>query len=171
VLRRLPLQEVLDAARRAGIPVEPRYAGAQFVAGPVRLRVLHPAPADWERRRVRNDDSLVIEVRYENVALLLTGDIGAEVERSIVPHLSHVPVRILKVAHHGSRTSTSEELLRAWAPQVAVISCGRGNRFGHPAPEVLRRLKMARVRVLRTDRDGEVTIDTDGRTIEVRTYR
>jgi competence protein ComEC len=171
VLRHMPRQEVLDAAHRAAIPVEQHYAGDQFVVSPVRLRVLHPPPADWERRRVRNDDSLVIEVRYQNVALLLTGDIGAEVERSIVPHLSQAPVRILKVAHHGSRTSTSEALLRAWAPQVAVISCGRGNRFGHPAPEVLRRLEAARARVVRTDRDGEVTIDTDGRTIHVKTFR
>ena len=104
----------------------------------VQVRVLHPPPPDWERRRVRNDDSVVLEVVYGDVAILLTGDIGADVERAIVPQLTPSRIRILKVAHHGSRTSSSSALLDTWRPQIAVISCGRGNRFGHPAPEVLR---------------------------------
>jgi competence protein ComEC len=138
--------------------------------GEVRVRVLHPAPPDWERRRVRNDDSVVLEIVYRDVALLLTGDISAEVERQILPQLTSAKTRILKVAHHGSRTSSSEELLSAWRPQFALISAGRGNTFGHPTPEVLRRLEEIHAVVFRTDRDGQITLETDGHEIGVKTF-
>src|SRR6185369_198848 len=120
---------------------------------------------DWERPRVRNDDSVVLEVVYGEVALLLTGDIGADVEREILPRLTPARIRILKVAHHGSRTSSSRELLDGWRPQLAIVSCGRGNRFGHPAPEVIARLESIGAQVFRTDRDGEVTVETDGHAV------
>jgi competence protein ComEC len=132
--------------------------------------VLHPPPPDWERQRVRNDDSLVLEARYGDVAMVLTGDVGADIERAILPELTPARIRVLKVAHHGSRTSTSQELLDHWKPQIAVISCGRGNRFGHPAPEVIARLGAAGVRVYRTDRDGQITFATDGKSVDVRTF-
>ena len=119
---------------------------------------------------MRNDDSVVLEVVYGEVALLLTGDIGAEVERQIVPALIHAKTRILKVAHHGSRTSTSQALLDAWHPQVALISCGRDNPFGHPAPEVVARLEAIGTRIYRTDRDGQITLETDGQHVGVRTF-
>jgi competence protein ComEC len=138
--------------------------------GRARVRVLHPPEPDWERQQVRNDDSLVLEVLHGDVALLLTGDVGADVERAIAPRLTPARVRILKVAHHGSRTSTSRELLEAWRPQVALISCGRGNSFGHPTREVLDRLEAIGARVLRTDHDGQITIETDGRGVKVRTF-
>jgi competence protein ComEC len=164
-------QRALDALAEAhGIPVVRHIAGTVVRLDEVTLRVLHPPVPDWERQRVRNDDSLVLEARSGDVAILLTGDISADIERAILPHVTPAPVRILKVAHHGSRTSTSRELLEAWKPQIAVISCGRGNRFGHPAPEVLERLEQAGVRVYRTDRDGQIVITSDGAGTNVRTY-
>ncbi len=138
--------------------------------GSARVLVLHPPAPDWERPRVRNDDSVVLEVIYGDVALLLTGDIGADVERDIVPRLVSAKTRILKVAHHGSRTSTSQELLDSWRPSIALISCGRANPFGHPAPEVVARLEGIGARVYRTDRDGEITVDTDGQDVVVKTF-
>jgi len=107
---------------------------------------------------------------YRDVALLLTGDIGEDVERATVPRLVPARIRILKVAHHGSRTSTSHELLEAWRPQIALISCGRGNPFGHPAPDVIARLEAIGARIYRTDFDGEITVDTDGRHVDVTTF-
>jgi competence protein ComEC len=165
-----PTQTLLDAAARWRIPVSVLRTGQVISHGDVQLRVLHPPPPDWERRRVRNDDSVVIEVVYGDIAILLTGDISAEVERSIVPLLSPTRTRILKVAHHGSRTSSAAALLEAWRPQIAVISCGRGNRFGHPAPEVLQRLEAIGATVLRTDLDGQITIEMDGRQITTHTF-
>ena len=140
-------------------------AGTAMDLAELRVRVLSPPEPDWERQRVRNDDSVVLEVRFGDVAILFLGDISAEVERALVPQLTPARVRVLKVAHHGSRTSTSQELLDAWRPQLALISAGRGNTFGHPAREVLERLERAGAQVLRTDRDGEVTVTTDGHAV------
>jgi competence protein ComEC len=164
------LQAVLAHAAAAHSRVEERREGEEFALGAARILVLHPPPPDWERRTVRNDDSVVLEVVYGDVALLLTGDIGSGVEREIAQYLIPATTRILKVAHHGSRTSTSQELLDAWRPQIALISCGRRNPFGHPAPEVIARLIAAGVTVYRTDRDGEITVNTDGHSVSIRTY-
>jgi competence protein ComEC len=170
VPRATGLAAVLARARTAGTAVEERREGEQLAFGSARIVVLHPPLPEWERPRVRNDDSVVLEVLYGDVALLLTGDIGADVERAIVPHLIPAQTRILKVAHHGSRTSTSRELLEAWRPQIALISCGRGNPFGHPAPEVIQRLEATGARIYRTDLDGEITVNTDGRSVFVKTF-
>jgi competence protein ComEC len=170
VARAAPLQAVLMRAVASDVSVEQRLAGETHRLGEARIVVLHPDAPDWERQRVRNDDSVVLEVIYGDVALLLTGDIGAEVERQLIPHLIPARTRILKVAHHGSRTSTSQALLDAWRPAIALISCGRGNPFGHPAPEVIGRLERAGVRIYRTDRDGEITLDTDGDAVAVTTF-
>ncbi len=164
-------EALAQAARRAGVAIGSLTAGRTLELGHATMRVLHPSAADWERPRVRNDDSLVLEVRYGDVAMLLTGDIGEDVEREIVRGLRPARFRVLKVAHHGSRTSTSQALLEAWRPHVAVISAGRGNAFGHPTGDVLARLEEAGARVLRTDLEGEVTVETDGRTVSYRTWR
>ena len=165
-----PLQAVLARARARGTRVGPLRAGDERNLAGARIRVLHPPPEEWERRRVRNDDSVVLELLYGRVAVLLLGDVSAAVERAILPQLTPAPTRILKVAHHGSRTSTSHELLHHWRPQIALISSGRGNSFGHPSPEVLDRLAAVGARVYRTDRDGQIAVATDGREVEIRTY-
>ena len=172
VPRHEPSRELREVATRSGMRSVFRRAGESFQWGEARIRVLHPQEPDWERPRVRNDDSVVLEVTCGDVALLLTGDISGEVERELAPLLSPARVRILKVAHHGSRTSSSVALLESWKPQIALISAGRGNTFGHPAPEVIERLESVGARIYRTDRDGEVTLETDPdcRTVSVRTF-
>ncbi len=170
VARHVPLQGVLREARDSGVHVERRQAGEEMRIGGVRVRVLHPPLPDWERPRVRNDDSVVLELLYGDVAVLLLGDVGAGIERTILSRLTPARHRILKVGHHGSRTSTSRELLEHWRPEIAIISAGRGNTFGHPAPEVLRRLDAIGAAIYRTDLDGQVTIDTDGDRVSIRTF-
>jgi competence protein ComEC len=170
VPRASSLRSVLARASASGVVIEQRRDGEEFRLGDARVLVLHPPAPDWERQRVRNDDSVVIEIVYGDVGLLLTGDIGADIERTIVPRLVPAKTRVLKVAHHGSRTSTSPELLEVWRPQIALISCGRGNPFGHPAPDVIARLEAIGARIYRTDLDGQVTIDTDGTHVGVRTF-
>ncbi|MEP7116545.1 MAG: DNA internalization-related competence protein ComEC/Rec2 [Acidobacteriota bacterium] len=151
-------------------------AGDHVDIGQVRLDVLHPAPADWERQRVRNDDSVAVSLGLGRVRVLLTGDIGAEVEPSVlaaagglddgVPRL----LTVLKVAHHGSAGSSSEPFLTSLHPAVALVSAGAGNRFGHPAPPVLARLDAVGADLWRTDRDGEITVRTDGRAVELSSF-
>ena len=165
-----PIRRVFrDATIHDGIAWRRLSSGHVIEIGPVLLEVLHPPPAQWERQRVRNDDSVVIRLRYGDVEVLLTGDAGAEFESAFAPDLASAPLRILKVAHHGSRSSSSPAFLRAYQPDIAVVSAGRGNLFGHPAPEVLHRLNGIRAALFRTDRDGAVTLETNGRTIEMTT--
>jgi len=166
-----PAIQLRGRAVARGVPVVHQRVGRHIAWGGARIRVLHPPEPDWERRRVRNDDSVVLEVLYGNVAVLLAGDISAEVERRILPTLTPAAIRVLKVAHHGSRTSSTAMLLESWRPDVALVSCGRGNSFGHPTPEVLTRLAAVGATVLRTDADGQITLWSDGRVVRARTYR
>ena len=155
------------AARAAGLTVEALRAGGSIAAGAVRINVLHPPPPEWERQRVRNDDSLALEVVYGHVSLILTGDAGEEGEGRMAGQLAPAPLRILKAGHHGSRTSTSSAFLDAVRPSAALISAGRGNVYGHPAPAVTRRLEARGAAVFRTDRDGQIDVITDGRSVEI----
>ena len=164
------LQDVREHAREMGAFLSRRQTGDSMRIGGASIRVLHPAVPDWERRRVRNDDSVVLEVRYGDVVVLLLGDVGAGIERSIAAQLTPAKHRILKVAHHGSRTSSSRELIESWRPDIAIISCGRGNSFGHPAPDVVQRLESVGARIYRTDLHGQISVETDGVDVYVRTF-
>lgn len=155
----------------APIPWREALRNDRLTVGGVTVDVLNPPRADWERQRVRNDDSIVLRLRYGSVDVLLTGDIGADTERAILDDEPRAPIRVLKVAHHGSRTSSSPPFLERFRPDVALISAGRGNPFGHPAAEVLDRLSAVGTRVFRTDRDGATIIETDGRALTVRSMR
>jgi competence protein ComEC len=136
----------------------------------VAVIVRHPTLPDWERQDTRNDDSIVLELRWRDVSIVLTGDISAEVEREIAGNFPPAPLRVIKVPHHGSITSSSSAFVRALNPRVAVVSVGRSNRFGHPAPTVLQRYEEINAEVFRTDRDGAVMVDTDGASLEVQTF-
>jgi competence protein ComEC len=165
------LATLLATAEAARIPWRTVQAGDLLRDRGVIVRVVHPPPADWERRRVRNDDSVVLEVRYGEVSFVLTGDAGIPVEPAITERLDPgATLRVLKVGHHGSAGSTSEALVRAVRPVVAVVSCGRHNRFGHPAPVVLDRLFASGAALFRTDRQGEIVLETDGHVLTVRTF-
>ncbi|PWT84022.1 MAG: DNA internalization-related competence protein ComEC/Rec2 [Blastocatellia bacterium] len=132
--------------------------------------VRHPDVPDWERQRVRNDDSIVLELRWRDISVVLTGDIGRNVERTLKGRMPAAAIRIVKVPHHGSLTSSTPEFLAALAPKIAVVSAGRANHFGHPVPEVIRRYQDVGAKVFRTDEDGAVTVDTDGHSVDVRTF-
>ena len=165
-----PLTRLHDAARVRGLRWSAVRAGDHFDVDGVNVAVLHPDLPDWERQRVRNDDSIVLELRWRDASFWLTGDIGKAVERALPPRMTPAPLRVIKVPHHGSLTSSTSDFVRAIQPTVAVISVGRANHFGHPAPDVLQRYRDAGTAIFRTDLDGEVTIDCDGYSIDVHTF-
>jgi len=138
------------------IPVFHPSRGALRCLGNTCLEVLHP-PADYHPGAgASNDDSLVVRLTCGEASLLLTGDLEREGELLLLS--SHAPLRsdLLKVAHHGSSSSTSDAFLDAVRPSAALISVGEGNLFKHPSERILRRLAIRSVRVLRTDRDGAI---------------
>jgi competence protein ComEC len=145
-------------------------AGDRMDIGGVELRIHHPAPEDWQRQRVRNDDSLVIELRYGQVSIVLTGDIGREVETALLPSLDLLPTVVLKSPHHGSATSSSDAFVQKLQPRVVLISCGRANAYGHPVPQVMKRYRDARSMVWRTDLEGQIELVTDGYNIDVQSF-
>jgi competence protein ComEC len=161
-----------DAVYAALVPSLERVArrgvarGVGMTWDGVSIEVLGPRPAA-PRWRVRNDDSVVMALRLGDVRLLLTGDM----ERGEEAGLSFPSCAVVKVPHHGSRTSSTPEFLNAARPQVAIVSAGLHNHFGHPHPEVVARYGAAGALVMRTDRDGAVEVATDGRRIWLRSYR
>jgi len=134
----------------------------------VALDVLSPCPgpspcratarADWEE----NDNSLVVALRYAGRTILMTGDIEAAAERELLASGALLRADVLKLPHHGSRTSSSQALLTAVAPGLAIASLGRQNRFGFPHPQVLDRLREGGIPLLRTDRDGTIQVEIAG---------
>jgi len=164
------LRELRGIVARGAGTTRVARPGDRLRSGDVELHVLHPPEPDWERQRVRNDDSIVLEVRYGDVSILLPGDIGASIEESLIPRLSDAPLRILKAAHHGSAGSSGQAWLEAVRPAAVIFSCGRANRYGHPAPAVLARTQRVGAEVFRTDEDGAVTVTTDGQELTVAGY-
>jgi competence protein ComEC len=165
-----PLRALRDEARQLGLEWSTVRAGDRRVMDDVEVVVWHPPAADWERQKVRNDDSIVIELGWRDVSVLLTGDIGKAVEARLTAAIPRSPLRILKVPHHGSLTSSTPEFIRTAAPRVVVVSAGRANHFGHPAPDVLARYREAGAEIFRTDRDGAVTVDSDGHSLDIHTF-
>ncbi len=170
VPRSAPLTALRIAAQAAGTRWANVYRGDRVAIDGVEVVARHPAPADWERQKVRNDDSLVLELRWRDVSVLLTGDIGKAVERTLAPAMPAARLRVMKVPHHGSLTSSTSAFVSAVRPQIAVVSAGRSNHFGHPVPEVLERYKAIGAEIFRTDQDGAVMVETDGTSIGVRTF-
>ncbi len=140
----------------------------------VAFRVLHPRPRPSEGmwyfpELSTNDNSLAMVLSLGERSVFLAGDLEAEGEALVAPFVSRADV--LKVPHHGSRTSSTPAFLDAVAPRLAVISCGVANVFDFPAPEVLERYRQRGAEVLRTDEDGLVELSTDGGPWQVRAQR
>jgi competence protein ComEC len=165
-----PLKILHAAADVRGLAWANVTAGDHLQIDEVTIAVLHPSAPDWERQRVRNDDSIVLELSWRDVSFILTGDIGKAVERDLIPAVAAAPVRILKVPHHGSLTSSTPEFIHALRPRIAVFSVGRSNHFGHPASDVIDRYREAGVEIFRTDRDGEIDVESDGYSLDFHTH-
>jgi competence protein ComEC len=120
-----------------------------------------------------NETSVVLRVTYHDVAFLLTGDAEANEEQWILANTDPELLRadVLKLGHHGSRTSSTSPFLDAVAPRLGVVSVGAGNTYGHPSPETLEAFAERGIPVLRTDRDGGLVVTTDGRIVEVQVGR
>lgn len=169
-----PYLSLLERARERGIPLRPARSGTVLGRSGVRIEVLHPDPGDsatgFSVHGDPNDWSVVLLVEWGEAAVLLTGDAYASTEIGLTDRLPALTV--LKAGHHGSRTSTSRELLSATRPEWVMIPAGDGNSFGHPHREVMDRLADVGTRIVRTDRDGSVRLRLrrDG-SVEVDTRR
>jgi competence protein ComEC len=150
------IDAMVAGSRRAGVAVA-ALGGPSLVA---------EGEIGWSR----NDTALVLRFEFGQTTFLLASDITARTEGELLRHGAGLAATVLKVAHHGARGSTTAEFLRAVHPAVAVISVGRRNPYGHPSPEIIARLRESGATIYRTDHDGAVMLETDGRSLTVTTW-
>jgi competence protein ComEC len=155
------LQPVLKKARELGVRVIQHHAGENLEFGGAVVRILAPDAQDESVKQ--NDESLVMKLTWGNTSALLEGDAEHPTERRLIDQ--HPEADLLKVAHHGSATSTRADLLAAVQPKFAVISVGARNVYGHPRREVLNRLQGSNVKTYRTDLNGAVSFYLDGKMV------
>ncbi len=159
------LRKVLAAQK---VPVIAPRANQLFRFGDLKLRLLAP---DLPLFGSVNNDAIVARLEWGKTAILLTGDIEKEAEARLLSRGANLKCTVLKVAHHGSKTSTTPAFLRAAKPSVALISCGRYNRFGHPNAQTLRALQREGAATFRTDLNGALEVDCDKNTCRVTPFR
>ena len=162
-------REVLSTIESRRIVYKRAAQGERMgVGSDLTMEVLWP-PSDYAvyGDDMLNDGSVVARVQFGDVSFLFAGDIQREAEGRLLASGQNLESTVLKVAHHGSDSSTSNEFLQVVKPAYAVISVGADNEYGHPARSTLRRLSAIGAKVFRTDEQGTVVFTTDGRTVEV----
>ncbi|HWB96712.1 MAG TPA: ComEC/Rec2 family competence protein, partial [Bryobacteraceae bacterium] len=162
-------QRLLEAAARSGTRVVARHQGESLEFGGARIRVLAPVADYLPGEKPRNNDSLALGIVYGRNSFLLTGDVERQVEAEMVAESGLGHADVLKVAHHGSKTSSTDLFLDATTPTFAVVSAGFENAYGHPHPDVVERYRERGICLYRTDRDGLVSFRADGRRIRIET--
>jgi len=158
-------RKLIEAAGKAKVE-EVEVGWPSFTLGEATLEVLGPPlPEDRELLEGVNDRSVVVLVRHGDVTVLLTGDVEEAGEELLLDRVG--PVTVLKAAHHGSRTSSTEPFLEKTRPRYVVFCVGRRNRFGFPHPEVVERYQALGSECFRTDEDGAITLESDGRDVRL----
>ena len=156
--------KLLTAAKTKGIQVLYIKEGDTMKLGKVEIKCIHPDGKYISDNR--NDYSTVLSLKYENFSALFTGDIPAEIEKSIINKIDN-NYTILKVAHHGSKYSSDMEFLKKVMPAYSVISVGVDNSYGHPGTETINKLKSLNSKILRTDLSGEIEIFSKENNMEI----
>jgi competence protein ComEC len=154
----------LEKQKKLGAKILIAKAGQEIKAGNVLIDTLYPLESmeGKDMKDTSNDSCVVSKLIYGKDSFLFTGDISSTAEKQLADDKSDLQSDVLKVAHHGSKYSTSDLFLAAIEPKMAVISVGAKNTYGHPTPEVLQRLGKFGIKVFRTDTDGDVEFVSDG---------
>jgi competence protein ComEC len=161
--------EVLNKQKKMGSKILIAKSEQEIIAVDVKFDTLCPFKSleGQEMKNTSNDSCVVSHLIYKNNSFLFTGDLSDKGEKQLVQNKSDLASDVLKVGHHGSKTSTSELFLEAIQPKIAVISVGAKNTYGHPTLEVLQRLADFGVKTLRTDQNGDITIVSNGENIQI----
>jgi len=156
--------QISGADASVGATGTPSHAGIWFDNPDDRV-----SARDVTEKDDQNSHSIVFILHYGASDFLFTGDAEVDVEQELLKEGKYTPVEVLKVSHHGSKTASSKEMLALTHPQYGVIMVGRKNKYGHPHNVTLRRLETAGVQVFRTDQEGTVEIETDGKSLKITT--
>jgi competence protein ComEC len=159
--------EMQSAAVRSSVPVQEIARGDNFEMAGVTVEVLHPEAS--EEDSWPNDRSVVIRLVHGSTRILLTGDIEAGAEGEIL-ETGEIAADVVKAAHHGSRTSSTQRFVDASGARTVIVPVGRRSMFGHPHPDVVERWKASGADVLKTGDCGTISAISDGVTVQVATY-
>lgn len=157
--------------QKRGVPISVLSRGDSMNFGGVKVEVLHPEKSVSPEASSDNNRSLVLRLIYGTRKILLTGDIEKEAEKELLNFPEFLDADVIKVAHHGSRTSSTAEFIGATRAKLAVISVGRKSQFGHPHREVVERWRASGARVLTTGERGTVSVSTDGTDLRLETFK
>jgi len=161
---------VLEKQEKLGAKIIIANANQEIKIGNVLIDTLYPLESmeGKDMKNTSNDTCVVSKIIFGDNSFLFSGDISSVAEKEIVNSGENILSDVLKVAHHGSKYSTSDLFLENVKPKIAVISVGAKNTYGHPTPEVLQRLEKFGIKVLRTDKDGDINFVSDGNNLSLR---
>jgi competence protein ComEC len=160
-----------EAIRRRGIPTQTIARGESLSFGDVIIEVLYPRTTDDQEAVSDNDHSVVIRIVFGNRAFLLTGDIETQAESELVNGGGTLTADLVKVPHHGSRTSSTQEFIKEVGAKYAVISVGRNSTFGHPHDDVVERWRVSGATVMTTGEKGTISVSTDGKDLKITIFQ
>ena len=161
------LKPLLEALDLSGVPKKTIASGDLLNIGDVQINVLNP---NGEVAMSANNDSIVLRVVFGSTSIMFTGDIEKEAEASIVNSSSELKADVIKVPHHGSRSSSTDSFVDAVHPEIAIISVGRRSLFGHPHKEVVERWQAAGAKVMTTGECGTISIASDGTNLGIERF-
>lgn len=158
------IEEIINLAKKKKIKILIVKAGNKInIEKYMYFTVLWPKEDELISENSINNNSIVAKLTYKNTSALFTGDIEEKAEKEILNLYKNKPkilkANILKIAHHGSKTSSIKEFLNAVSPEVALIGVGQNNKFGHPSEETIKKLKLLKTKIYRTDKMGEICIE------------
>ncbi|MCY6369608.1 ComEC/Rec2 family competence protein [Clostridium ganghwense] len=153
-------KDVIKAIKNKNMKITLPKRGSTFKLGEATCTIV--APIENKKYKDTNDYSIVIKLRYKDTSFLFTGDAEGASEKEILKGGYDIKVDVLKVGHHGSRTSTIDAFLKKVSPKYAVISCGKENKYGHPHKETIQKLKDKNIQLYRTDKSGTIIAISNG---------
>lgn len=162
---------MIDAVNKAGLKIQTLKSGSDIDLGSgAKFKVYSPVSESYDEL---NDYSPIMKFIYGDTSFMFTGDAEVSAEKEVLNRYpaSELKSDVLKVGHHGSTTSTCDEFLNAVNPDIAVISLGAGNSYGHPHKEIMNKLQNKNINIYRTDNLGQITITSNGNNINISTER
>lgn len=161
-------ENMLKAVKNEGLKIKQIKEGTKIDLGKdTEVQVYSPVKSQYEEL---NNYSPVMKISYGQNSFMFTGDAESLVEKEILNENKDLKADVLKLGHHGSHSSTSKEFLKAIDPSIAIVSCAKDNKYGHPHKETMSNLKKAGITVYETFRDGDITISSNGKKLDVKLH-